>query len=105
MVEKSDREIISTIVDLLEKEKTMRKTNNTKDDEREQNDNKTKHHKNEKKQKTKRHNKKGKRKKRKHKGKVTKIYKKDHLGRVLADDRDNLMIKNEDFREDNGMND
>ena len=110
--------MISSIVHLLEKEKTIRTMKNTRDDQRKQNDSETEQHENEEKRK-KRHNKKRKKEKheRKHKvrtGKhdkenITKrIYKKDHIGRVMADgeasdgdddDENNLMQEDEDFRE------
>ena len=122
---KSDDEIISSIVDLLQKEKTIRTMKNSRDDQRKQNDSETEQHENEEKRK-KRHNKKRKKEthERKHKvrtGKhdkenITKrIYKKDHLGRVMADgeasdgddddDENNLMQEDVDFRENNGSND
>ena len=99
---------------MLDKEKLMR--NDTRDDQRKQNDDKTNQRKNSEKRKIKKHHKRSKLRKRKHhrKSKVRtdkrdkmnaskRLYKKDHLGRVLTDD--NLMTEDEDYRENNGMND
>ena len=115
-VEKSNDEIISTIVDMLENEKTIRLMNNTRDERRKRHDGRGKQRKNGKKRAYKRHNKKAKRKKRpqkrkhnKHKENVTKeLHKKDRIERVSArnkadDDEDNLMKEEEDYLENNGM--
>lgn len=115
-VEKSNDEIISTIVDMLENEKTMRLMNDTRDERRKRHDSRRKQRKNGKKRAYKRQNKKAKRKKRMHKRKHNKhmenatkeLYKKDRIGRVSArkkadDDEDNLMKEEEDYLENNGM--
>ena len=118
-MEKSNDEIISTIVDLLEKEKAMT-MNDTKDFQRSQHDSKTtRQRKNEKKRAYKRHGKakhkkkhkrtKHKRKHNRHEVNLTKrLYKKDHIGRISGgreedDDDDNLMKEEEDYLENNGM--
>ena len=113
MEEKTDDEIISTIVDMLQQEKAIRKMINTTDNQQEQNHGKAKNTSG-KKGKKKKHKKKRKHKKRQHvkKHKVRKnkrdrkrLYKKDHVERITKDEDDNLMQENEEFSEDNRMND
>lgn len=121
-VEKSNDEIISTIVDMLENEKAMRIMNGTEDEQSKQHDRKTtkqrengkkraykRHSKKEKHKRTKHKNTKHKKKHNRHKVNVTRgLYKKDHIGRISGgrkedDDDDNLMKEEEDYLENNGM--
>lgn len=120
MVEKSDKELISTIVALLEKEKSLGKmqtmTNDRSSGERKHAINEKDPNNSNKKNYTKlsKNTPKNAKRRLKHKessGKVGKvnsegrIYKKDHLGRVLTTDNEdeNLMQEDENFRENDGM--
>lgn len=115
MERKSDEDIISTIVNMIEKEKAARSHSS----ERELNDGKRRHGNAGGKRKQKRHSRSRKHKtvkekrkrklrhsKRKSVSDMKRIYKKDHVERVMDEDKandddDNLMVEDEYFRKKN----